>query len=314
MNKYRNHLPQLSDNAFITDGGLETTLVFEKRYDLPAFAAFDLLQREGGEQALKDYFLPYIQVAKDNRLGFVLESPTWRASRDWGRRIGYDSNALDTMNRRSIEMLEQIRQQHETATTPMVISGCIGPRSDGYAVTEKMTADQAQRYHREQIETFSQTDADLVTAFTLNYCEEAIGITRAAQSMVMPVVIGFTVEIDGRLPSGQSLGDAITAVDRATANGPAYYMINCAHPTHFAQTLAVVAPWVERIRAVRANASSKSHAELYAAEALDDGDPHDLAQQYARLQTVLPHLTVVGGCCGTDHRHVDAICRSLMVH
>lgn len=314
MITYRHHLPQLSDKWFITDGGLETTLIFEKGYDLPAFAAFDMLRRDGGDHVLQDYYLPYIQLAKKNQVGFVLESPTWRASRDWGRQIGYDSMALDTMNRRSIELLAQIRQQHETAATPMVISGCIGPRSDGYTVTDKMTANQAKHYHREQIATLSQTDADLVTAFTLNYAEEAIGITRAAQSMAMPVVIGFTVETDGRLPSGQPLGEAITAVDQATANGPAYYMINCAHPTHFAQTLDVDAPWIERIRAVRANASTKSHAELDAAAELDVGDPSDLGRNYAHLQTILPHLTVVGGCCGTDHHHLDAICRSVTFH
>ena len=314
MSTYRHHLPQLSDKWFITDGGLETTLIFEQGYELPAFAAFDMLRREGGEQVLKDYYLPYIQLAKKNQLGFVLESPTWRASRDWGRQIGYDPETLDSVNRRSIALLAQIRQQHETAATPMVISGCIGPRSDGYMVTGKMTANQAQQYHREQIATLSRADADLVTAFTLNYAEEAIGITRAAQSMAIPVAIGFTVETDGRLPSGQPLGEAITAVDQATAEGPAYYMINCAHPTHFAQTLAVDASWVERIRAVRANASTKSHAELDAAEELDTGDASDLGRHYAHLQSILPHLTVVGGCCGTDHHHVDAICRSVTFH
>ena len=314
MNTYRHHLPQLSDKWFITDGGLETTLVFEKGYDLPAFAAFDMLRRDGGAQVLKNYFEPYIQLAKKNQLGFVLESPTWRASRDWGRQIGYDSKALEAINRRSIALLTQIRQQHETEVSHMVISGCIGPRSDGYTVTEKMTANQARQYHLEQITTFSRTEADLVTAFTLNYAEEAIGITRAAKSMAMPVAIGFTVETDGRLPSGQPLGEAITAVDQATADGPAYYMINCAHPTHFAQTLAVDEPWIDRIRAVRANASAKSHAELDAAEELDIGDPLDLGRHYAHLQTILPHLTVVGGCCGTDHHHVDAICRSVTFH
>ena len=314
MSSYRNHLPQLSDKWFVTDGGLETTLVFKHGVDLPAFAAFDMLRRDGGDQVIRNYFAPYIQLAKDNQVGFILESPTWRASRDWGRQIGYDSTALDRMNRQSIELLTQLRQQHETASTPMVISGCIGPRSDGYTVTDKMTANQAQRYHREQIATFEQTDADMVTAFTLNYVEEAIGITRAAQSMAMSVVIGFTVEIDGRLPSGQPLGEAISAVDEATADGPAYYMINCAHPTHFEKALAVDEPWVERIRAVRANASAKSHAELDAAEELDAGDPSGLGRRYADLQKILPRLTIVGGCCGTDHRHVNAICRSMALH
>lgn len=314
MSTYRDHLPQTSEKIFITDGGLETTLIFHHGYDLPAFAAFDILSLEEGYQVLWDYFKEYVQLARDKRLGFILESPTWRASRDWGRRIGYDSKALEKMNRLSVALLADIRQRYETEDSPMVISGCIGPRSDGYTVAERMTAARAKAYHREQIDTFSRTEVDLVTAFTINYAEEAIGITHAAQSVGLPVAIGFTVETDGRLPSGQPLGKAIEGVDQATANGPAYYMINCAHPTHFEHTLAVDEPWVKRIRALRANASTKSHAELDEAEQLDAGDPTDLGHRLAHLQTILPHLNILGGCCGTDHRHVDAICRSVTLH
>lgn len=314
MSTYRNHLPQASGKIFITDGGLETTLIFEQGYDLPAFAAFDVLRREEGHRVLQAYFEKYIGLARKNGVGIVLESPTWRASRDWGARIGYDTKALEAVNRRSVDLLSDIRQWYGTGDTPMVISGCIGPRGDGYTVADKMTADQAEAYHREQIHTLSQTDADLVTAFTINYVEEAIGITRAAQSVDMPVVIGFTLETDGRLPSGQHFGDAVTAVDQTTGAGPAYYMINCAHPTHFMHIFANGGPWVERVRAIRANASSKSHTELEASEELDAGNPSDLGAHYARLKTMLPQLTVLGGCCGTDHRHVDAICRSVMLH
>ncbi len=314
MSTYRNILPQISEKTFITDGGLETTLVFHNGYDLPAFAAFDVLRREEGYQVLWDYYEPYIRVARDRHLGFILESPTWRASRDWGQQIGYDAEALEEINQQSVALMADIRHRYETVDSPMVISGCIGPRSDGYAVTAKMAADEAQEYHREQIDTLSRTQADLVGAFTINYVQEAIGITRAARSVGMPVAIGFTVETDGHLPSGQPLGEAITAVDHATDSGPAYFMINCAHPIHFAKTLAVKEPWVSRIRAIRANASDKSHAELDEADELDAGDPLDLANRISRLQTLLPHLNILGGCCGTDHRHVDAICSSVTLH
>jgi len=314
MNTYRDHLPQMSEKTFITDGGLETTLVFHHGYDLPAFAAFDVLNKEEGYQVLWDYFAEYAHLARGNDIGLILESPTWRASRDWGRAIGYSEQALEEMNHRSVALLAEIRQRYETGESPMVISGCIGPRSDGYTVTEKMTAAEAQRYHRGQIATLSRTEADLVTAYTLNYVEEAIGITRAAQAENIPVAIGFTVETNGHLPSGQPLGEAIMAVDRASGIGPAYYMINCAHPIHFEPVLAVNEPWVARIRAVRANASAKSHAELDAMATLDTGDPEDLGQRFARLQTILPRMNILGGCCGTDHRHVDAICRSVTLH
>ena len=314
MSIYRDHLPQTSEKWFITDGGLETTLIFHHGYDLPAFAAFDILQREEGYQVLWDYFKDYVLLARDKRLGFILESPTWRASPDWGRRIGYDSKALEEMNRLSVALLADMRQRYETVDSPMVISGCIGPRGDGYRPSERMTANQAKAYHREQIGILSRTEADLVSAFTINYAEEAIGITLAAHRFDMPVAIGFTVETDGRLPSGQPLGEAIAAVDQATARLPAYYMINCAHPTHFENALAVDESWVKRIRAVRANASLKSHAELDEAEALDAGDPEDLGRRLSQLQTLLPNLNILGGCCGTDIQHVEAICRSLTVH
>lgn len=311
MSIYRNQLPQLASTPFISDGGLETTLIFHHGYELPDMAAFDLLTQKDGYEVLREYYKPYIHLARTHRLGFILESPTWRASRDWGRKLGYSPADLYEINRKSITLLQELRDTFQDRHTPMVISGCIGPKGDGYEVSDKMTVTQAREYHAEQIKTFSETDADLVSAFTINYTEEAIGITQAAQSVCMPVVISFTLETDGRLPSGQSLADAVTTVDQATDNGPAYYMINCAHPTHFARTLTTGAAWTHRILAVRANASAKSHAELDAADDLDDGHPAELGRQYAELVKQLPHLTVFGGCCGTDHRHVKAICEAL---
>jgi S-methylmethionine-dependent homocysteine/selenocysteine methylase len=311
MSKYRNRLPQLTQTPFITDGGLETTLVFHHGYDLPEFAAFDLLSRTGGYELLRSYYSDYIGLASAHHFGFILESPTWRASRDWGRKLGYTPGDLREINIQSIAMLQDLRNASENPLSPMVISGNIGPRGDGYQVADQMTPDQAMNYHLEQIKTFSETQADLVSAFTINYAQEAVGITRAAQATGMPAVISFTVETNGRLPSGQALGEAIDEVDSATHNGPAYYMINCAHPTHFTATLETKEPWVNRIRALRANASAKSHAELDAAEKLDDGNPVELGTLYADLVRQLPHLTIFGGCCGTDHRHVEAICRAV---
>lgn len=314
MNTFRDRLPQLSNAPFITDGGLETILIFEHGYDLPEMAAFDLLIRPGGFDVLRDYFGPYLRLARENRAGFILESPTWRASRDWGRRLGYSARDLRDLNRMAIAMLADIRSRPENAPTQMIVSGCIGPRGDGYQVSTRMTAREAEAYHGEQIRTFGETEADLVTAFTLNYAQEAVGIVRAAQKAQIPSVIGFTVETDGRLPSGETLAEAVTTVDRATGNGPAYYMINCAHPSHFAATLTRGGRWVQRIRAIRPNAASRSHAELDGCETLDSGDPRDLGRRCAQLAAKLPHLNVFGGCCGTDHRHVAQICRAGALH
>lgn len=310
MAKYRTHLPQLDHTPFITDGGLETTLTFINELDLPEFAAFPLLDHGAKEQLISDYYLPYIKVAKQKKTGFILESPTWRASSSWGSKLGYGEKALREVNEHAIELMAQLRDRFEDENSPMVISGNLGPRGDGYLVQEKMTVEEAYRYHRTQIETFAGTEADLVSAFTLNYVEEAIGITLAAQEFALPVVIAFTVETDGRLPSGQPLKRAIEEVDEATANGPVYYMINCAHPSHFSQVFNNEGEWLSRIHAIRANASRKSHAELDESTELDRGNPIELAEQYKELQDLLPELNVVGGCCGTDHHHIAAICET----
>jgi S-methylmethionine-dependent homocysteine/selenocysteine methylase len=312
MSKYRNNLPQTSNELFITDGGLETTMIFDKGYDLPEFAAFDLLSQPGGYEALRDYYLPYIGLAKKNEVGFILESATWRASRSWGRKIGYDSQDLKKANQASIALLEELRSQFDSEKTKLVISGCIGPRGDGYAVDEKMTAAEAKQYHQEQINVLGETGVDVVSAFTMNYAEEAVGITRAAQTARLPVVISFTVETDGKLPSGQPLGEAIAVVDRETGKAPAYYMINCAHPTHFRDALKDNESWLERISGIRANASAKSHAELDEAEDLDVGNPADLGALYQELRSQLSHLNIFGGCCGTDHRHLEEICKAVV--
>jgi S-methylmethionine-dependent homocysteine/selenocysteine methylase len=308
--KHRNHLPQLDGDLFLTDGGIETVLIFHEGLDLPAFAAFDLLKTEEGTEQLRAYYAPYVALARDRGLGFVLESPTWRANPRWASEIGYDREQLDALNRQAIALLEEIRAEHESGDAPIVISGCIGPHDDGYNPSAKLTAEAAREYHSTQIATFADTAADMVTAVTLTYADEATGVARAAADTGMPAVISFTLETDGRLPSGQDLGEAIGQVDAETGAAPAYYMINCAHPAHFEAVLDPTEPWAQRIRGLRANASMKSHAELDEAEDLDMGDPADLGARHAALHGKLPRLNVLGGCCGTDHRHVGEICRA----
>jgi S-methylmethionine-dependent homocysteine/selenocysteine methylase len=302
---FREGLPQLADEIFITDGGMETTLIFKNGLELPDFASFVLLDDAEGLEALRDYYATYVAIAREHGVGIILDTPTWRANSDWGSRLGYSAEDLSDVNRRAVALLEDLRAA--TADDPrLVISGCIGPRGDGYWVDEAMKPDAAERYHAPQIETFADTSADLVSALTLTYADEAIGVVQAARAADIPAVISFTVETDGRLPDGQALGDAIDAVDEVTDESAAYFMINCAHPTHFESVLE--GPWLERLRGLRANASSKSHAELDEATELDSGDPVELAAQYATLRPRVPNLTVLGGCCGTDHRHISEIC------
>jgi S-methylmethionine-dependent homocysteine/selenocysteine methylase len=307
MRRFRDQLPQLDGDLFLTDGGIETTLIFQNGLDLPHFAAFDLLRRPDGEAALRRYFRSYADLARRYRTGLVLESATWRANADWGAKLGYFLPDLDRINRRAIRILEELRLDLDGDVGPVVISGCIGPRGDGYVPANAMGVALAEAYHRTQIETFADTGADLVTAITMNYVEEAIGVARAAASCGMPSVISFTLETDGRLPNGQTLERAIGTVDDVTAGAPAYYMINCAHPSHFAPALDENAGWTRRIRGLRANASCRSHAELNEAPDLDVGNPAELAREHAEILRRLPWINVLGGCCGTDTRHVGEI-------
>ena len=305
--RYRHRLPQLEGRLFLTDGGLETTLIYHEGWELPIFEAFALLESERGRAALRAYFDRYLSLAIKQGTGFVLESPTWRANPDWGAKVGHDREVLAKLNRAAIDLMRDVRDAHETERTPIVISGCIGPRGDGYDPGEIMSAEEAQAYHAWQVGVLRDAGVDLVSAFTMNNINEALGVARAAEAAEIPCVISFTVETDGRLPTGDDLADAIKAVDAAGSRVPVYYMINCAHPTHFGHVLEDGAAWMKRLRGVRANSSRRSHAELDNATELDAGNPGELGSQYRDLLRRFPHINILGGCCGTDHRHVECI-------
>jgi len=308
---HRHRLPQLdAARPFLTDGGLETTLIFHRGLDLPCFAAFDLLKDDRGRDELRTYFERYVALARERGVGFVLDTVTWRANPDWAAWLGYGLDDLDAANRTAVVLAQEIRAAGEADATPIVINGVIGPRGDGYDPSGLMSAEEARGYHARQVAAFADTATDMVTGVTLTNPEEAIGIARAARDHGLPAVISFTLETDGRLPDGHSLSDAIERVDAETGGSVAYFMINCAHPTHFAGALEEDGAWRERIGGLRANASAKSHAELDEAEVLDEGDPAALGAQHGALRPLLGSVSVLGGCCGTDHRHVDAIGRA----
>ena len=302
-------LPQLTaDHPFLTYGGLETTLVFHQDLDLPDFAAFPLLDTDAGRDGLVAYYAPYLELAERLGAGFVLDTPTWRANLDWGARLGYDAVRLTAVNHRAVEFVSSLAAERPGLTA--IVNGVVGPRGDGYVVGSTMSPAEAAAYHGLQARAFAEAGARMMSAITMTYAEEAIGVARAAGSVGLPAVISFTVETDGRLPSGQTLGDAIAQVDDASRVAPAYYMINCAHPSHFARELESGGSWLARVHGVRANASRLSHAELDEATELDRGDVEELGALYASLGTVVD-LRVVGGCCGTDHEHVATIAAAL---
>jgi S-methylmethionine-dependent homocysteine/selenocysteine methylase len=293
----------------LTDAGLETVLIFDEGFELPQFAAFPLVDSDEGRAALRRYYEPFLELAGDRDVPLVLSAPTWRANADWGRLLGYEGEDLAAVNRRAVAFVESVRDE----TLPpaergnVVVEGSVGPRSDAYAPTLVMDSEEAERYHAVQLRTFADAGCAQATALTLTYRDEEIGIARAAKAAELPIVVGFTVDTDGRLPSGDSIEDAILAVDEATDGAAEFFVINCAHPTHFADALPEGGSR-RRIRGLRANASTLSHAELDEAEELDSGDPADLAERYVALRCDLPELEVLGGCCGTNIRHVTAIC------
>jgi S-methylmethionine-dependent homocysteine/selenocysteine methylase len=296
-------LPQLSGRPVVTDGGLETDLIYHHAVDLPHFAAFPLLDDERGRALLLDYYREYVDIASRARTALQLETPTWRASQDWGDRLGYTPAELGRLNRDAVALLSRLRDEGGPHT--QLISGCLGPRGDGYVAGELIEPDAAQAYHAPQVEAFADAGADLVTALTLTGTGEAIGVVRAARAVGLPVAVSFTVERDGRLPDGTPLAEAVTDVD--AEGGPDYFMVNCAHPTHLAPGLAGDGEWRARIVGLRANASTRSHAELDTATELDEGDPVELARAQGELRAQLPNLSLIGGCCGTDARHVAAM-------
>lgn len=303
-------LPQQQGTAMLTDGGMETDLIFHRGIELPDFAAFPLLADESGRRELTRYYDGYAALAGDVGAGLMLEAPTWRANPDWGARLGHDADALARVNEDAVTFLAGLREayaQGPLADRPVVVGGVLGPRGDGYVVGAQMGADEAAAYHRPQLLAFTRAGADLATALTLTYVAEAVGVVLAARDVGLPVAISFTVETDGRLPDGHSLREAVAAVDEAAP--PDYFVVNCAHPEHVLAGLEP-GPWRERVLGTRVNASRMSHAELDAAEELDEGDPTDLAAAQRRLSDQLPALSVLGGCCGTDVRHVRALWQS----
>lgn len=303
---------RILNTPFLTDGGLETDLIFNKGIDLPHFAAFTLLDNPKHTKVLKDYYIEYLEIAKQNKIGYVLESPTWRANKDWAYKLGYNEQGVFNINQKAIQLLKELKSEYKNDIKDIIISGQIGPREDGYHIKNIMTPNEAMIYHSPQIESFKSAKADVVSAITMTYTEEAIGITLSAKSYKLPVVISFTVETNGKLPNGETLKEAICKVDKVTNNYPAYYMINCAHPSHFISALEDNASWKSRIRGIRANASCKSHQELDESTELDVGNANELAQWHSQLKDLLPKLKVYGGCCGTDATHINAICNQVL--
>ncbi|MEP1208440.1 MAG: homocysteine S-methyltransferase family protein [Rhizobiaceae bacterium] len=311
MTPTKPRLPHHSNEIFLTDGGTETWLMYKRGFELPEFSAFHLLNDQRSVGALREYYTAFAKVAVKLGTPFIFDSLTYRASRDWGELLGYSAEGLAEMNHKCFELYRECAAEAGLSAQDTVVSGCIGPKGDAYQTNKDLNAETAEAYHSEQIETFKVAGADIVTALTLNTTDEAIGIARASAEAGLPSVIAFTIEKDRKLRSGETLRQAIETVDAATSNAPAYYMINCSHPVDFGPALASE-PWANRIRGLRANASSLDHGTLCQLGHLEEGDPDELASQYVDIRAAHPNMNVFGGCCGTDYVHVEKIGRALL--
>ena len=298
-----------SGRIFLADGGLETCMIFHEGFDLPHFASFVLVDSDEGRAALDRYFTRYMSIAKRSGTGFVLDTATWRANMGWAGALELDEAAIRAVNGRAVALALRVRDSHSTADFPIVVNGAIGPSGDGYKIDATLTPAQAESVHRPQVEALAAAGVDMVTAVTMTHVGEAVGVAKAAKAAGVPHALSFTVEVDGRLPSGQPLHEALAETEAATDGSALFYMVNCAHPTHFARELD--GAMRERIGGIRANASRLSHAELDAATELDDGDPVEFGHFYGAFGRYLPNLRLVGGCCGSDHRHVGEACSHL---
>ena len=296
-----------TERLYLTDGGMETWLFFVKGFEAPEFAAITLMEDEGARSAMREYFEEFLAMAEHARTGFVLDTNTWRGCVEWAPKLGITKEELLRLSAEAVRFAKSIQAKWQERVPEILLNGVVGPAGDGYAPGKVPSAAEAEEMHAPQIRTLAETGVDMISAITMTNIAEATGIARAAKAQGLPVVISFTVETDGRLPSGDRLGEAIEAVDAATGSAPAYYMVNCAHPDHFRGTLAEGTGWTSRIGGLRANASRLSHAELDEAEELDDGDPEEFGQLHGELAGLLPNLHVLGGCCGTDHRHVACV-------
>ena len=310
MARYRNALPQLSGDLFLMDAGLETDIIFNHGVEIREFAAHTLLPDPKGRETLINYFRGFLSLANATDAGFVLDSQTWKAHVHWAKDLGASEDDLRQANHEAIAFISGLRDEFSGNAKPIVLNGLIGPRGDAYAPEEEVAANEAEQYHSKQIGWIAETEADMVTGLTFTQSDEGIGFVRAAQAAGIPSVVSFTVETDGKLPTGQPLEAAIQAVDDATDRAAAYFMVNCAHPDHFFHVLGDES-WTSRIQGIRCNASRKSHAELDNSEVLDDGNPVELGEQYRAIKERMSWLNVFGGCCGSDLRHVTQIAKAL---
>lgn len=300
-----------SSLIFLTEGGSETEIMYRHGFELPEFAMFPLLDSPSAVTALRDMFRAQLDVAAEFNLGFLLTGLDYRASPDWGAKLGYSATALADANIAAIAFLREIAKDYRDRIPSLLIGGILGPRGDAYGLNREITAESAEEYHAVQLETLKRAEVDFACAMTFNNIPEAVGAARAAARAGVPLSVSLTLNSNHRLKSGPTLGEAITGIDAQTGpDAPDYYLVNCSHPLEYEPALSAGA-WTGRLRGVRPNASKLEKMALCKLNHLEEGNPVELATQLGDLRARYPHMDVFGGCCGTGDEHLREIAKAL---
>lgn len=304
--------PMGSGEIFLTEGGSETEILYRHGFELPEFAMFPLLDDPRAAAAMRAMFCAQLDVAAEFGLSFLLSGLDYRASPDWGAKLGYSPAALAEANLAAIGFLREIAEGYHGQIPQLLIGGILGPRGDAYGLNRDITTESAEDYHAVQLETLKAAEVDFACALTFNNAPEAIGAARAASKIGVPLSISLTLDSTHRLKSGPSLAEAIAEIDaEAGEHAPDFYLLNCSHPLEYEPAIEP-GDWIARLRGVRPNASKMEKLALCKLGHLEAGDPVELGRQVRDLSERHPHMDVFGGCCGTGDRHLREIAKALV--
>ena len=303
--------PRLENKIYLTEGGTETEILYKWGYELPEFAMFPLLDNAEADQCIRGIYRRYFDVAEAFETGLVILGHDYRASPDWARKLGYSLDGLAEMQHRTIDFLADMRSEYKGRVSDVYISGCIGPRGDAYGTGAEISESEAEDYHSVQLSTLRETDADMAIAATFNNIPEAIGVVRAAKNIGVPLGVSLTLTTESRLRSGPTLKQAVETIDEQTDGAAAWFGTNCSHPLEFEPAISETGVWTERLRYIRPNASRMEKIALCKLGHLEDGNPIELGQQMGDVAQRFPKMDILGGCCGTDERHLGEIAKNV---
>lgn len=270
-----------------------------------------LIYTIAGRTALETICCQYLETGHRYDLPLLLSTPTWRAGRDRIAAAGLEGSDLNGDNFR---FLAELRDRYGEYAKKVAICGLMSCRGDAYKPEETMTELAAAEFHQWQANALASAGVDLLLAATLPALSEAVGLARSQAITGLPYMISFVVRPDGTLLDGTSLHKAIITIDSTVSPPPLSYMINCTHASIFRSALLHKdnsSPLVrERVIGILANTAALSPEELDASPDLVEEAPETFGRAVSSLYSEL-NLKVLGGCCGTDNRHIESLAQEL---